>query len=178
MIVVMEHDSETHSDRQTPAPLFEALLTPHRSLPPVGFLIVMGILIAISVAIGVGFSLVGAWPVFGFLGIDILLVYVAFRISYAASRQSQHVRLSTDALEIAFLNPGGRDRHAVLQPYWARVDVEPITASRNRLVVRSRGDVVELGAFLATEEKLAFAQVLREALRQARDPIPSQGLGS
>ena len=174
----MKHDFETYPDHQKAVPLFEANLTPHRSLPPLGFMGVMGILIGISVAIGVGFSLVGAWPVFGFLGIDILLVFVAFRISYAAARQSQHVRLSTDALEISFLNPGGRDRHAVLQPYWARVDVEPITASRNRLVVRSHGDIVELGAFLANEEKLAFAQALREALRQARDPIPRHGQGT
>lgn len=169
-------ETTTNSDGSNANPLFEAVLTPHRSLPPVGFLVVMGALIAVSVAIGVGFSLVGAWPVIGFLGIDILLVYLAFRISYAAARECQHVRLSVERLEVVFQEPGGTDRHAVLEPYWARVEVEPVDARHGRLVIRSRGEVVELGGFLANDEKQAFAQALREALRQARDPVQSQGL--
>jgi len=167
-------ESKKHSEGSAPVPLFEAVLTPHRSLPPVGFLVVMGALIAVSMAIGVGFSLVGAWPVIGFFGIDILLVYLAFRISYAAARQCQHVRLSAEMLEILFRKPGGPDKLAVLEPYWARVEVERIDARHGRLVVRSRGAVVELGGFLANDEKLAFARALREALREARDPIPNR----
>jgi len=172
----MTTELEKHPENPGVAPLFEAVLSPHRSLSPLGFVLVMGGLIGISIAIGVGFSLVGAWPVLGFLGIDILLVYLAFRISYDAARQCQHVRLGVDALEIAFHNPGGRDRHAVLEPYWARVEVEPINARRGRLVIRSRGEFIELGAFLANDEKLAFAGALSHALRQARDPIQGQAL--
>jgi len=176
IVLTMMPGTQTQPREPKAELLFEATLTPHRSLPPLGFLMVMSVLIGISVAIGIGFSLVGAWPVIGFLGIDILLVYLAFRISYAAARQFQHVRLSSEALEVLFRDPGGGDRRAVLQPYWARVEVEPINAGRGRLVVRSRGEILELGAFLANDEKLAFAQALAQALRRARDPIQGHGL--
>lgn len=153
--------------------LFEAMLTPHRSLPPLGFVLVMGVLITISVAIGVGFSLVGAWPVVGFLGIDVLLVYLAFRISYGAARQSEHVRLTADTLEVLIQKGSGRGRRAALQPYWARVDIEPVSAKRTRLIIRSHGETLELGAFLGSEEKLAFAEALTEALRRNRETVPA-----
>lgn len=149
--------------------LFEAYLVPHRSLPPIGFLVVMGLLIAISVAIGVGFALAGAWPVLGFLGIDVILVYIAFRISYGAARQSEHVRLSAQELEIVLADPSGTEKRTVLQAYWAKIDVEPENAKRVRLVIRSHGRTLELGSFLGTAEKLAFAEALSNALRDARD---------
>ena len=55
------------------------MLTPHRSLSPTGFLIFMAVLGGISFVTGMVFLLAGAWPVFGFLGLDVLLVYWAFR---------------------------------------------------------------------------------------------------
>lgn len=139
-----------------------------------GFLVVMAILITLSVAIGVGFSLAGAWPVLGFLGIDVILVYLAFRISYGAARQSERVRLSADELEVRFAGASGKDRRATLKPYWAKIAVEPANAERVRLVIRSHGRALELGSFLGTAEKLAFAEALTDALRQSRDAAPDQ----
>ena len=59
--------------------LFSAVLTPHRSLGAVGFVVLMSLLSALSFAAGIMFYLIGAWPVVGFLGLDVLLVYLAFR---------------------------------------------------------------------------------------------------
>lgn len=139
-----------------------------------GFLVVMGLLISISVAIGVGFALAGAWPVLGFLGIDIILVYIAFRISYGAARQSERVRLSASDLEVVFAHPSGADKRAVLRAYWARISVEPENSKRVRLVIRSHGRALELGSFLGTAEKMAFAEALSDALRLAREVVPDQ----
>lgn len=149
--------------------LFEAILVPHRSLPPLGFFVVMAALVGVSLAIGIGFSVAGAWPVLGFLGIDIILVYIAFRISYGAARQSEHVRLSAQELEIVLADPSGTEKRTVLQAYWAKIDVEPENAKRVRLVIRSHGRTLELGSFLGTAEKLAFAEAPSNALRDARD---------
>lgn len=167
----MTSESENNQEFQDSDTVFEATLVPHRSLPPIGFVLVMGLLIVISMAIGVGFMLVGAWPVIGFLGIDVLLVYLAFRLSYGAARRREHIRLSADALEIYSRGPGREDRRTSLQPYWARVEVEGSSPRNTRLVIRSRGETVELGAFLAMDEKLAFAGALRDALRHLREPL-------
>jgi uncharacterized membrane protein len=80
----------------TPGEIFAAVLTPHRSLNPRGFAWVMAVLAVLSTAVGSTFFLLGAWPVPGFLGLDVLAVYLAFRLSYRAGRASEEIRLSRD----------------------------------------------------------------------------------
>ena len=75
--------------------LFSALLTPHRSLSGVGFLVVMGVLAGISFVGGVVFFFVGAWPVIGFLGLDVALVYWAFRANYLAAAAYEEVTVTS-----------------------------------------------------------------------------------
>lgn len=69
-----------------PPPLLDLELRPHRSLSPAGFGLLMAVLGGASLASGLMFVMIGAWPVFGFLGLDVLGVYIAFRISYARRR--------------------------------------------------------------------------------------------
>ena len=70
------------------------MLTPHRSLGPTGFLILMAVLGGVSFAAGIVFLLVGAWPVFGFFGLDVLLIYCAFRLNYRAARAYEEVTVT------------------------------------------------------------------------------------
>ena len=65
--------------------LFSAIVTPHRSLGSLGFLILMVAVGGISFAAGIAFLMMGAWPVFGFFGLDVFLVYLAFRANYRAA---------------------------------------------------------------------------------------------
>ena len=80
--------------------LLDLVLRPHRSLPKGGFRVLMAVLIAFGVAGGLVFLLLGAWPVLGFLGVDVVLVYLAFRVSYAAGRVYERIRLSPAALTV------------------------------------------------------------------------------
>ena len=72
--------------------LFSAVLTPHRSLSATGFVIVMALVGGVSFAAGIAFLLMGAWPVFGFFGLDVLLIYLAFRANYRAGTASKKSR--------------------------------------------------------------------------------------
>ena len=65
---------------------FRAVLTPHRSLGPRGFLIFMSAISAISFGTGLMFFLMGAWPIVGFMGLDVLLIYIAFKANFRALR--------------------------------------------------------------------------------------------
>ena len=75
-------------------PFFAAMLTPYRSLGANGFRILMLVVCAICLVAGLVFLALGAWPVFGFLGLDILLIFLAFRWNYKAARAYEQVSVS------------------------------------------------------------------------------------
>lgn len=148
--------------------IFEAVLTPHRALPAIGFLTLMAALTAAGAAIGASFAVLGAWPVIGFFGLDIVIVYLALRWSYKATRRSEWIRLTREELEIVFLDGLGGARRAIMQPYWTRVDLRQAGLGRPRLLLRSRGAALELGCFLAAADKASLADALSEALEVTR----------
>src|SRR2546430_6957752 len=80
--------------------LFSALLTPHRSLNRTGFLVLMAFLCAISFAAGLAFLLMGAWPVLGFFGLDVLAVYWAFRISFRNAKAREEITVTPSELRV------------------------------------------------------------------------------
>jgi uncharacterized membrane protein len=125
----------------------------------------MGLLTAFSFAAGILFWLVGAWPVVGFLGVDVLLVYIAFKASYAGGRAYERVRLVPDRLTVERVDPWGRRRHFELQPHWLRVTLD---AEQGRLSLASHGRALTIAAFLPPEERAEIADEIRAALARLR----------
>lgn len=150
--------------------LFDAVLRPHRSMGPRGFrILLIGAGIA-STAMGLAFYLIGAWPIIGFLGLDILLLYIAFKINFRRARAVETVRLTPSALEIARVAPGGRRRAVRLRPYWLRVDHSADADGRSPLRILGDGRGVTIGAFLPPEQRLTLATELRAALHRLKNP--------
>ena len=149
-------------------PLFEALITPHRSLGPRGFLLVMGTLACFSFGAGLGFYLLGAWPVVGFLGLDVLLVWLAFRINYRQARQYERLSLTRDALTVERMTFYGERRAWTFQPAWLRVELERPPEPDSALYLASHGRRFAVAAFLSAQEKLELADALEAGLRRAR----------
>ena len=147
--------------------LLDLELRPHRSLTQVGFRVVMAVLIAFGILSGVIFLVLGAWPVLAFLGLDVVLVYLAFRASYAGGRVHEHIRLSPVVLTVERVDRRGRQRRFELQPHWLRVDV---SQSPSGLRLSSRGRSVDVGAFLPPDELEDVANQIRAALARLRRP--------
>jgi len=158
-----------------PLPLLELTLTPHRSLPRAGFLALMAALIAFNFVAGLVFIVVGAWPVIGFLGLDVLLVWLAFRLSYARARQSERLAFYADRLCIEQRDSRGRTSRFELQPYWLQVRVQRLNGEARRILLTSHGRSHVIGGFLAAEECERLATHLRDVLAALRDgrPLPS-----
>ena len=97
------------------------MLTPHRSLSPTGFLIFMAVLGGISFVTGMVFLLAGAWPVFGFLGLDVLLVYWAFRLNYRSAQAYEQVTVTPSELTVRKVSHHGGVREWTLNPVWVRL---------------------------------------------------------
>src|ERR1700739_5157671 len=88
--------------------LFSVLLTPHRWLNRAGFVLVMTFLSVISFATGVAFLIMGAWPVFGFLGLDVLAIYVAFKINFGRARAREEITVTPSELRARRASQRGR----------------------------------------------------------------------
>src|SRR3979490_3173050 len=113
------------TDRNTPADepaLFCALITPHRSLGGAGFLVLMAAIGGVSFAAGNGFLIPGAWPGVGFFGLDVGLIYWAFRINYRAAKAYEEVMVTTSELRVRKVSHRGRVAEWSLNPLWVRLD--------------------------------------------------------
>ena len=156
---------EDHNER----PIFEALLVPYRSLGRRGFNILMACVGAVSLASGVLFVAKGAWPVFGFFGLDALLLWLAFRASYNSAKAREEVSVSRTDLSIRKVSPKGVVREAHHNPFWARFRVarhEEIGITR--MSVESRGAATEIGSFLNPGDRESFAAAFNRALLTAK----------
>ena len=149
--------------------LFTARLTPHRSLNRTGFVLVMTFLSVISFATGVAFLIMGAWPVFGFLGLDVLAIYIAFKINFGRARAREEITVTPSELRLRRVSHRGHVVEWVLNPLWVRLDeVVHEEFGTERLYLLSRGRRVSVGSFLGPDEKASFAKALRAALTAAR----------
>jgi uncharacterized membrane protein len=154
--------------------LLDAVLSPHRSLPPRGFLVLMLAFGGVSFAAGLLFASMGAWPVLGFFGLDVLLFYIAFRISYRRARLREIVRVTRQQVTVRRVQPDGRQTLWQFEPAWVRVELHRPEEHDCRLELASGRQSLALGAFLSPEERVEFAATLRAALRAARTfPRPS-----
>lgn len=157
-------------DPQAPQPeLFSALLTPHRSLNRTGFLVLMGFLSAVSFAAGLAFLLMGAWPVIGFFGLDVLAIYWAFRVNFRDAKATEEIRVTPFELRIRRVSHRGDVVEWVLNPLWVQLD-QKIHAEFGieKLYLVSKGHSISIARFLGADEKASFAKALTAALQAAR----------
>jgi len=152
---------------------FERVLLPHRSLPRRSFHLLIGLLGLISLGVGIGFVSIGAWPVVGFFGLDVALVYLAFRLSYRSARQSETIRLAGDVFSVERVSVRGERRLWRFQPFWVRVILEEQSDTSNRLLIASHGRTLAIGDFVAPAIRRELAATIRAALARWRNSLNS-----
>ncbi|MDO9710777.1 DUF2244 domain-containing protein [Paracraurococcus lichenis] len=152
--------------------LFEAICTPARSLGRRGMLAVAGLLLVLSLGIGFAFSLLGAWPVLGFTGLESGLVLGLMLLHRRwAARSMEVVLLTESSLTIRRTDAHGRREALELDPYWARLRLEERPGRVSLLLLRQRQRSVEIGRLLGEEQKRDLAAALEAALRRYREPV-------
>jgi uncharacterized membrane protein len=144
------------------APYMDAELRPHRSLSMAAFKLMLIVVIVINVVVAAFFWVQGAFPVAGFLGLDVLALWLAFRMNYRSARRVERVRVTKNQVYVSSSDRDG-ERHWVLNPVWARVLREG-----TGVLIRSGKGQMRLGAFLSPKECEAFAVALDTALFRAK----------
>ena len=143
---------------------FDATLLPHRSLPRKGFHALITVLVVANLIIGVPLFLLGAWPLIGFMGLDVALVWFLFRLNYRSGRLSETLKLTDTDLIVTRIDPEGVVEETRLESAWLRVDMDDPPEHESRLTLISRGNRLVVGRFLTPEERLEVANELRAAL--------------
>ena len=151
-------------------PLFAATLTPHRSLTPRGKRVVIGLVAALALLPGLVFYAAGAWPVIGFMGLDVLAIALALTMSLRAGKAYEVLTLWPAALELKKVDARGHEDVLSFAPQAVRFVIDRDYNERvTGLWLRDGTHRVPLGSFLSAEEKLSLSKVFGTALRKARN---------
>lgn len=159
----------TNSEDPREVQIFSALLTPHRSLNRTGFLAVMLFLSAVSFVTGVAFLMMGAWPVLGFFGLDVLVVWWAFKANFRTAQAREEITVTTSELRVRRISHRGQVAEWTFNPLWVRIDMEvDEDFGIEHLYLISRGHQIQIARFLGPDEKASFYKGLVEALNAAK----------
>jgi uncharacterized membrane protein len=145
---------------------FTITLSPHRSLSVQGFVALMVVVCAANLIAGLTFFAVGAWPVLGFLGLDVALIWWAFTRNFADGLRAEQITARADELKVSRYGQDGVRQDVVFNRRWVRVELE-FDADREltgKLLLWSKGKAVEIASFLGAEEREALAKELRRAI--------------
>jgi uncharacterized membrane protein len=151
------------------APVFDAVITPHRSLSSRGLVWLMAFLVLVTTAISIPFYLLGAWPVVGFLGVDLILIYLAFRYHNATARAYERIVITRIELLFRSVSWRGKVRERVFNPAWVRLEREehPEFGTEKLELVQGKSRV-EIASQLGREERAEFASAFQKALANAK----------
>jgi len=149
--------------------VFSARLHPNRSLGRSGRLVVLIGIGLVGVLLSIPFYLLGAWPVIGFYGLDILALYIAFRVCNARALDYEELILTEVELLFRKVPHKGSNREWRFNAFWVRLqrDEHKEFGVQRLALVEGRKSVV-VGSFLGAEEKAEVAGALQSALGQTR----------
>jgi uncharacterized membrane protein len=151
------------------AVVFRAKLNPHRSLSRKGHVILFAAVILVTSIISIPFYILGALPVVGFLGLDVVLLWIAFRVSNARARAYEELVLTHIELLFRRISWRGRLSQWRFNPLWVKLASEEHHEFGTQRIALVEGQrQVEMGSFLGAEEKADFARALKAALAVAR----------
>ena len=146
--------------------LYEISLYPYRSLNKTGFFILMFSLGLISFVAGIIFMIKGAWPVFGFFGLDILLVYIFFKINFRSGKKKEILILTKNQLIIEFYNSKKISKTYYLDAHWLQIRLSKLKNEMSKLKISSKNKSIIIGSFLRYQEKIDVVKSLKKALKK------------
>lgn len=149
--------------------LFAAEIRPHRSLTPRGFRRLMVATAVLSALVSLPFFIVGAWPVVGFFGLDVLLLWLAFRWSYHTARAREEVAVTPLQVFVRKISHWGDVSEWRFNPLWVRLTSESDEDyGMTRLAITERSRSLDVAGFLSPPERAEFADALGAALVKAK----------
>ena len=150
-------------------PVFAARLFPHRSLGKSGFVLLMAFIGLTCFISGLLFWSIGAWPIFGFFGLDFLAIWIAFKLNYRSARRSEEIAIWRDDLLVRRISPSGAIDEQRFNPAWTRFGVDRHDEiGITRMFLRGDGREITLGDFLNPPDRESFSREFGAALASVK----------
>lgn len=150
---------------------FEAVLYPNQP-PPARNLVLLLVLVAgVAIGVGIGFFLAGAWPVLGFLGLELVLLVGALLWARKVATYAEHIRLDASGLHVASVAGRRVLRRWRFEPYWVQVRLDEDRPGEPTLRLAAEGRTLTIGRFLNARERSEVAAALEQALARFK-PAP------
>ena len=151
------------------SPIIDVItLWPHRSLSQRGFALLLVILGSLAIAIGLGFFLIGAWPVIGFMGLELGVLYIAFRLNYRDGKVCEQLLIHARGIDIVRISAKGAQTRQTLPSLWIEAQLIKQKGRRRILQLRHHHDFYEIGAFLPPAEKKDLMAMINQRISDAR----------
>ena len=141
---------------------FSLVARRNNSLSSTGRYLVFAFLFVVSVGIAAAFAALGAWLILPFAGLEMLVLFLAFRYVDRHAADYESVAIEGDKVRVEF-SERGRLRSHEFNRCWAQVVV---SGDGNRLALRSHGRALEIGRHMNSEQKLGLARELKRQLRR------------
>ncbi len=151
--------------KELEATKFEILLKPNSSLTGVTRILFLGSIFFICSVIGIGFFLAGGIMILPFAGLEIILVYLAFKLSFNWSQQKQIIILSKDHVEVRV---DGIKEFFTWKEFrsFATFNVTKKNNEDHDLSFRSKGKEVVIGGFLNQEDKVLLKEEIFQIIQR------------
>lgn len=151
------------------APVFVATITENRSLDRNGIRLVIALVCLVGIASSLPFVVLGAWPVAGFFGVDVLALFIAFKVNFARAKGYEEVSVSPLAVMLRKVTHLGQEARWSFNPAWTKLEsTHDEDFGLMRLALVSRGVTVPVAASLSPPERESFAAAFTCALARAK----------
>ena len=148
--------------------LLEAYLSPNVAIKLSAVRWILSLFGCVCVFVGVTFALIGAQPVLGFMGIEIILLFAVYQFCVRNSRMAEQIILSGHSLLFRRIDRYGNISITNLEPLWLRVEIGRAKGVFRHIILASKGRTYNVGVFLTPEEKVVLLNALQRALRKLR----------
>lgn len=167
----MDIDTQQNADQSDEARIrFSRVLRPHRSSSDRAVKIVSGFVLCLFIPTGTVFLMNGAWPVFGFMGLEVAALIVALHYNHKIGSAFEAITISDAEFRLSRVDHWGKRAYWSFQPQWLRVRVD---ATSHQLIAGTHGRHVVIGKFLTLDEREALCEVLQSEIRRLNHPLPA-----
>lgn len=140
---------------------FRVTFKPNSALTADNKIKVVILLAIIPLLIGVGFSLVGAWLVMPFVGLEILALAIAFY--YINNHEADYESISIDGDSLVVERSTSQQvSQDVINPYWVKILQHKLPNGELHLYLQSHGKEIEVGRYLTSEQRELLAKQLKQ----------------
>ena len=157
-------------ENESAAPLFEAILTPYRSISRRGVAAAFVLLAVAVLLVNVLMVHLGALPVLGFSGAEFVLLVIFYAINLRAARAGETIVFTPERLTVTRTDSRGRRSETVLSPYWLSVTLEERPGTTPVLAIVGRREHCVVGSHLGEAERRDLARTLEAVFRRMRSP--------